>query len=69
MTTTFPLDADLEAGLRDLRVQAPPTVGYGALVEVGQADGYATIDSPLGPVFVAWNGRGVSWVGTAADGA
>jgi O-6-methylguanine DNA methyltransferase len=67
-TQTFPTDAELESGLRDLRVPAPPSVGFGALVEAGLADRYATIDSPLGRVFVAWNGRGVSWVGTAEDG-
>ena len=58
-------DTRLEAALRELRVAAPVTVGLGALVEVGLADRYASIDSPLGPVFVAWNGRGVSWVAPA----
>ncbi|MEO5703827.1 MAG: methylated-DNA--[protein]-cysteine S-methyltransferase [Candidatus Limnocylindrales bacterium] len=74
MTTTLPpsndslsLSLGLEASLRDLRVAAPASVGYGALVEAGLADRYATIETPLGLVFVAWNGRGVSWVTPASD--
>jgi O-6-methylguanine DNA methyltransferase len=65
---TLPItDAELEAGLRDLRADAPATVGYGALVAIGLADRYAPIATPLGRAFVAWNARGVSWVGQAAD--
>lgn len=68
MTTAAHLnDQSLEGALRDLRAVAPPSVGFGALVEAGLADRYATIDTPLGPAFVAWNGRGVSWVTPAAD--
>ena len=59
----------LETALRDLRVAAPPSVGFGALVEAGLADRYAAIDTPLGRAFVAWNGSGVSWVSMAEDGA
>jgi O-6-methylguanine DNA methyltransferase len=68
-TTAISTDTELIAALRDLRVPAPPSVGFGALVEAGLADRYATIESPLGPAFVAWNGGGVSWVGVATDGA
>jgi O-6-methylguanine DNA methyltransferase len=73
MTTPIPRSEDhatldtLEASLGDLRTGAPASVGYGALVETGLADRYAPIDTPLGPVFVAWNGRGVSWVTPAGD--
>jgi O-6-methylguanine DNA methyltransferase len=68
MTTAIPItDAALEASLRDLRAAAPSSVGYGALVEAGLADRYAPIETPLGQVFVAWNGRGVSWVAPAED--
>ena len=68
MTTVTPMsDRNLEAALRDLRAVAPPSVGFGALVEAGLADRYASIDTPLGPVFVAFNGRGVSWVTPAGD--
>ena len=66
-TQTFRSDADLESALRDLRAAAPASVGFGALVEAGLADRYATIPTPLGDAFVAWNGRGVSWVGIAED--
>ncbi len=66
--TTLPIsDQALEAALRDLRAVAPASVGFGALVETGLADGYASVDTPLGDVFVAWNGRGVSWVTPATD--
>jgi O-6-methylguanine DNA methyltransferase len=70
MTTPQLLTDDaLEASLRDLTARAPASVGYGALVEAGLADRYAPIESPLGRAFVAWNGRGVSWVGMADDEA
>lgn len=58
---------NLEAALHDLRAPAPPGLGYGALVAAGLADRYAPIETPLGRAFVAWNGRGVSWVGQATD--
>ena len=57
----------LEAALSQLAVRAPQTVGPGALVAVGLADRYAEIASPLGPIVVAWNGRGISWVDRAGD--
>ena len=60
---------DLPGRLAGLRATAPATVASGTLVELGLADRYAETDSPLGPVFVAWNGLGVSWVGTAGDAA
>jgi O-6-methylguanine DNA methyltransferase len=70
MTTAVPFtDQALGAALRDLRVAAPASVGFGALVEAGLADRYAAIDTPLGSAFVAWNGRGVSWVAPAGDRA
>jgi len=69
MTTPILTDDQLIADLRELRTDAPPSVGFGALVEAGLADRYATVASPLGPVFVAWNGRGVSWVAPREDEA
>jgi O-6-methylguanine DNA methyltransferase len=60
-------DADLEAVLASLRVAAPPTLAPATLVAIGLADEYATLSSPIGPVFVAWNGRGVSSVAVAGD--
>ncbi len=58
-------DAMIEDALHGLTAAAPPTLREGVLVETGLADRFATIDSPIGPLFVAWNGRGVS----AVDGA
>ncbi|MBI3751509.1 MAG: methylated-DNA--[protein]-cysteine S-methyltransferase [Chloroflexi bacterium] len=59
----------LPEALAGLRVAAPASVATGALVEVGLADRYAETSSPLGPIFVAWNGLGVSWVSKAGDPA
>lgn len=43
-----------------LRAAAPPDLAPTVLFRVGLADEYVTVDSPVGPVFVARNGRGVS---------
>ena len=53
---------------RRLGSPAPATFADDVLVEVGLADRMAPIDSPLGTLWVAWNGRGVSEVEQAADG-
>jgi O-6-methylguanine DNA methyltransferase len=58
-------DATLEAAMADLAVAAPPTLAQGVLVEVGLADRMARIDSVIGPLYVAWNGLGVSGVESA----
>jgi O-6-methylguanine DNA methyltransferase len=57
------------AALAGLRETAPPGLAHTTLVAVGLADDYAVIDSPIGPLRVAWNGRGVSAVEGAADDA
>ena len=44
--------------LAALRTTAPTTLAPNVLVEVGLADRYARFDSPIGPLVVAWNGRG-----------
>jgi len=67
MTTMQLTDQGLEGALHELRAMAPASVGLGALVAAGLADRYATIDTPLGAAFVAWNGRGVSWVAPAGN--
>ena len=68
--TTHPIDnAAIEAALGDLTLTAPRGLAPDVLVEVGLADRYATTESPIGPLYVAWNGRGVSTVGLARDGA
>src|ERR1700687_2197408 len=51
---------------RDLRalgnVQAPPGVLEAILDEVDLGDRFASLDTALGPIFVAWNRYGVSAV-------
>jgi O-6-methylguanine DNA methyltransferase len=47
---------------------APATLPDDILVEVGLADRIAPSDSPLGTLWIAWNGRGVSEVDQADDG-
>ena len=61
-------DAAIEAALADLTVTAPATLRPHVLVETGLADGYAHIDSPIGRLTVAWNGRGVSEVAASTSG-
>jgi methylated-DNA-[protein]-cysteine S-methyltransferase len=56
-------DRQLLSDLRALRaVKAPPTLLEDVLHEVGLGDLYAPLNTPLGPVFVAWNRLGVSAV-------
>jgi O-6-methylguanine DNA methyltransferase len=66
---TMPLEAtDRESAvLADLAVPAPPSLRAAVLVEVGLADRYGPVDSPLGRLVVAWNGRGVVSVDLAGD--
>ncbi len=59
--------ARVDAALRDLRTEAPANLLGMTLVAVGLADLYAPMDTVIGPVWVAWNGRGVSAVTTAVD--
>jgi O-6-methylguanine DNA methyltransferase len=64
-------DPEFEAtlsALADLALPAPAGVGAGALVRDGLADAFAAIDSPVGRLWVAWNGLGVSAVEAAASG-
>jgi O-6-methylguanine DNA methyltransferase len=71
---TAPADAEpdagfaaIEAALSTLAEPAPARLTHSTLVAVGLADDYALIDSPIGPLRVAWNGRGVSAVDGDAD--
>lgn len=59
--------ASVERALHSLRAAAPPSLATSTLVSVGLADLYASVDSPLGLAFVAWNGRGVSAVAAGDD--
>ena len=63
------IDPATEAALAGLREPAPPGLAHATLVAVGLADDYAVIESPVGPLRVAWNGRGVSEVAGATDDA
>src|SRR5215218_2278958 len=64
-----PIDPTTEVALAGLREPAPPGLAHATLVAVGLADDYAVIPSPVGPLRVAWNGRGVSEVSGATDDA
>jgi O-6-methylguanine DNA methyltransferase len=59
--------SDIAIPLTGLRVAAPSIVAQHSLIEIGLADAYASLPSPVGEVFVAWNGRGISAVGSARD--
>jgi len=60
-------ETGIEDAMRSLTATAPTTLRPAVLVETGLADRFAAIDSPIGPLFVAWNGRGVSLVDRATD--
>ena len=59
--------AVVEAALAGLNETAPAGLAHATLVAVGLADDYTIIDSPIGPLRIAWNGRGVSTVESAPD--
>ena len=70
MNPTISLSDDAPGGLAPALFEpAPVHVAEHVLVETGLADRMAPIDSPLGTLWVAWNGRGVSEVEQAADGS
>lgn len=56
-------------GLATLREPAPAHLADDVLVEVGLVDRMAPHPSPIGTLWIAWNGRGVSEVDQAADAA
>jgi len=55
--------------MAELLTPAPPSLAPKVLVQIGLADHYARIASPIGPLVVAWNGIGVSSVEAATDDA
>ena len=57
----------IEGALSRLALAAPPSLAPAVLAELGLIDRYATIDSVVGPLIVAWNGLGVSVVDVAVD--
>jgi O-6-methylguanine DNA methyltransferase len=68
-TSALVADPAIVADLSRLAARAPETLAPSTLVAVGLADRYAELPSPLGPILVAWNGRGISWVDRAGDAA
>ncbi len=56
------------AQLTALADPAPATLADDVLVEVGLVDRIAALPSPIGTLWVAWNGRGVASVGLGEDG-
>lgn len=65
MITFATLSDDRPGALAGLREPAPPGLAARVLVETGLADAFAALESPIGPLWVAWNGRGVSAVEAA----
>jgi O-6-methylguanine DNA methyltransferase len=59
----------MEAALDQLAIEAPDGLTDRTLVAVGLAEAYAPIDTVIGPIWVAFNGRGVSSVESAESGA
>lgn len=66
--TTRTFRDDAPGALAALRVPAPPGLADDVLVATGIADRMAPVPSPLGLLWIAWNGRGVSEVDLAEDG-
>lgn len=60
-------DTDVVRGLRSLRVRAPESLEGDLLRRMRFADVYATISTPVGPMFVAYNRTGVSAIEPAGD--
>jgi O-6-methylguanine DNA methyltransferase len=69
MTPTVRLTDDTPGAFAAaLAMPAPTHIADDVLVEVGLADRIAPWPSPIGTLWVAWNGRGVSEVEQADDG-
>lgn len=66
LTRARGLIADLRA-CGEARSAAP--IAEGALIRVGLADAYTTIETPLGLAYVAWNERGLSAVARPVSAA
>ena len=62
------LSDDAPGALGALVAPAPPHLADDILVELGLADRTAPFASPLGTLWIAWNGRGVAEVELADDG-
>jgi O-6-methylguanine DNA methyltransferase len=62
-------DRTLEAAMAGLATTAPSTLAPNVLVEIGLADRMARLDTVIGPLYVAWNGLGVTGVESDAFAA
>ena len=62
------LTDDTPGVLSALAVPAPAGLADDVLVEVGLVDRMAPSPSPIGTLFIAWNGRGVAEVDLGPDG-
>lgn len=60
-------DPEIATRLGELRAAAPGSLAAAALIELGLADAFAPLPSPLGTILVAWNGLGVSAVSLPSD--
>lgn len=59
---------ELAVGLRGLRGSAAPAgLAPAVMVETGLADAFFTLESPLGPLLVAYSSQGVTATGLATD--
>jgi O-6-methylguanine DNA methyltransferase len=66
--STFTLPQGLADDLKALgNVPAPPSLVPAVLVRTALADGYWTVETPVGPAFVAWNPQGISTLAIGAD--
>ena len=55
-------DRVVASGLTLLRQAAPASLSDGVLERVGLVDEYVKVDGPIGPLFVAYGKRGISFV-------
>ena len=60
-------DRTMESALAGLSVTAPASLAPSVLADVGLADRYARFDSPIGPLLVAANDRGLCRIGFDGD--
>jgi O-6-methylguanine DNA methyltransferase len=68
-TRNSPHVDDIPGALSVLREPAPAHLPDDVLVEAGLVDRMAPFPSPIGTLWIAWNGRGVTEVDQAADGS
>jgi O-6-methylguanine DNA methyltransferase len=67
MTTTTDNTRQIERGLAGLREPAPPGLLSAVAERLGLGEGYAEVDGPIGPLFVAFGPSGILLVSRAND--